>query len=111
MLVGTLLFAQAAFATQPCVTPGMSASSAVASQADDACCIAAASEASLCVMKCTDTDKLSAHTPLAVPPAPTDAILILSPLPDNALAAAASRGLIDPSQDPPKTIRFCSFLI
>jgi len=111
MLVGTLLFAQAAFATQPCITPGMSAASAVASQADDACCAASASEASLCVMKCADTDKLSAYTPLVVPPAPTDAILILPSLPDNAPAATASRCLIDPSRDPPKTIRFCSFQI
>jgi len=111
MLVGTLLFSQAAFATQPCVAPGMSAASAVASKADDAFRAASTSEASLCVMKCTDTANLSAHTSLVVPPAPTGVILILSSLPDNTLAATASRCLIDSSQDPPKTIRFCSFLL
>lgn len=111
LLMGVLLSAQAAFATQPCVKPGMSAARAVISQTDDDCHKFAVSDAGLCVVKCTDSDKLSAHTPLVVPLAPTTAILLPLPSPDSTLAMVAMRSLVDPVRDPPKTIRFCSFLI
>lgn len=111
VVIVTLLSAQAAFATQPCVTPEMSAARAVASQTDDACHKSAVSDVSLCVMKCTDSDKLSAYTSLVVPPPSTATILVLPPLPDNIPAAVAMRSLVEPVRDPPKAIRFCSFLI
>lgn len=110
-MIITLLSAQAAFATQPCVTPEMSAARAIISQTDDDCHKSAVSDVSLCVMKCTDSDKLSAYTSLVVPPPPTGTILVPLPLPDNTLAVVAMRSLIDPVRDPPKAIRFCSFLI
>lgn len=112
ILVGALLFTQAAFATQPCVEPGMSVARAIAIQTDDDCCASTASAISLCSMKCADSDKLSAHTPLVVPPPPpTGVILTPPPLPDNALAVTALYCPGNPARDPPKTIRFCSFLI
>jgi hypothetical protein len=107
----TLLFTQAAFATQPCVTPGMTAASAMSGQMSDDCEMPAASADNLCVMKCADSDKLSAYTSLVVPAPPTGAILVLPPWPDNALAAVAMRSPLEPGRDPPKAIRFCSFLI
>lgn len=112
MVVLALLFAQVAYAVQPCVTPGMSAISAMSGQMGDDCCdMPAAHASSLCVMNCADSDKLSAPSPLLVPPPPTGAILLLPALPDNTLAAVAMRSLINPVQDPPKAIRFCSLLI
>lgn len=111
VLVATLLFAQAAFATQPCVTPGMTAASAMSGQMGDECDMPAASASNLCVIKCRDSDMLSAHTSLVVPPSPTAATLLPLPLPDNTLAMVAMRSLVEPALDPPKAIRFCSFLI
>ena len=49
--------------------------------------------------------------PLFVPALPTEAVLVLPPLPDTPLATVAMRSLIEPVRDPPKSIRFCSFLI
>lgn len=112
VVVLALLFAQAAHAAQPCVTPGMSAASAMSGQMGDDCDMPAEHASNLCVINCADNDKLSAPPPLLVPPLlPTEAILILPPLPDNTLAAVAMCSLIEPVRDPPKTIRFCSFLI
>lgn len=111
VVVLALLFAQAAYAAQPCFTPGMSAANAMSRQMGDDCDMPATSASNLCVMKCVDGGTLSAHTPLVVPPPPTEAILVLPPLPDNTLAAIAMRSLIEPVRDPPKAIRFCSFLI
>ncbi len=111
MIIVTLLFAQAAYATQPCVTPGMTAASALSGQMGGDCDMPAASASNLCVMKCTDTSQLSAYTPLIVPPPSGAAILVPLPVPDNSLATVAMRSLVDPVRDPPKAIRFCSFLI
>ena len=112
VVVLALLFAQAAYAAQPCVTPGMSAVSAMSGQMGGDCDMPAGRASNLCVINCADSDKLSASPPLLVPPLlPTEAILILPPLLDNTLAAVAMCSLIEPVRDPPKSIRFCSFLI
>lgn len=111
VVVVALLFSQAAFATQPCVTPGMTAASMMSSHMDDDCDMQAAGSSNLCVMKCVDSDKLSAHTPLVVPPPPTTAIAVLTPLPDDGRAVVAMRSLIAPLRGPPKSILYCSFLI
>lgn len=107
-LIAMLLFAQAAFATQPCVTPGMTAAVAMSAQSDDDCCGTSASAISLCVMRCTDSAKLSAHAPLPVPGAPPSTALKL-PLPAH--TALLPVRYVHDSRDPPKTIRFCSLLI
>lgn len=112
VVIVTLLSAQAAFATQPCVTPGMSAASAMSGQMGDDCCdMPAAHSSNLCVMNCADSDKLPAPSPLLVPPPPISTILVLPALLDNTRAAVAMCSLVGPVRDPPKTIRFCSFLI
>lgn len=111
MVVLALLFAQAAYAAQPCVTPGISAASAMSGQMGDDCDMPAEHASNLCVMKCVDSDMLSAYPPLPVPLPTTEAILVLPPLPDNILPTVSMRSLIDPVRDPPKAIRFCSFLI
>ena len=111
MVVLALLFAQAAYAAQPCVTPGMSAVSAMSGQMGGDCDMPAGRASNLCVINCADSDKLSAPPPLFVPALPTEAVLVLPPLPDTPLATVAMRSLIEPVRDPPKSIRFCSFLI
>lgn len=111
VVIITLLFAQAAYATEPCFTPGMTTASAMSGKMDSDCETPAVSASKLCMMKCTDSDMLSAYTPLTVPPPPTASILLPLPSPDSTLALVAMRSLVDPVRDPPKAIRFCSFLI
>ena len=115
VLVGMLLFAQAAFATRPCVEPGMSAMSAMsamAEQSSDDCCAMNISKVNLCVMKCADGDKLPGSTQLITLPAPTVAALTL-PLPQvgSGMVSIAARLQRDLVPDPPPNLRFCSFLI
>ncbi len=110
-VVVTLLLAQTAFAAQPCGMLGMSPASEMPGQMGDDCETHATSASKLCAIKCADSDKSTAYAPWAVPLPPTGTILILPSLPDNALVAVAMRSLVDPVKDPPKTIRFCSFLI
>ena len=115
-LIALLLFAQGAFATQPCVDAGMSAAAAMAAMAEansDDCCggMPSVSETQLCAVACTDQNKLvGSGESLPVPARVDGALLVLPPLftgprvhevaPRTALAAA-----------PPKSILFCSFLI
>ena len=109
LVVGVMLSAQAAFATRPCVDAGMSAASAIAQQNEHDCCDTMASITSLCVAKCTDSNKLSGHTDIPAAKAPAEAVLKVDfprlVLPHPRLWLARS-GL-----DPPKTVRFCTFLI
>lgn len=111
VVVLALLFAQAAYAAQPCVTPGMSAAGAMSGHMGDDCDMPTEQASNLCVINCADSDKLSAPPPLFVPALTTEAVLVLPPLPDNTLVAVAMCSLIEPVRDPPKAIRFCSFLI
>lgn len=104
-----LLFTQAAFASRPCVDAGMSAASALAADKDHGC-ETAVSEVNLCVMECTDGDKVSAHAPLLIPPAATHAVLTLA-VSDSTHLRRGRPGLQIATHDPPKTLRFCSFLI
>jgi hypothetical protein len=113
VLIGVLLFAQAAYATRPCVESGMTAAAAVAAAAaagEHECCETSVSEANLCVSKCTDADKVPAYTPLLVPPVADHAALILPAL-DEVRTYRIRPALHNAARDPPKTIRFCSFLI
>ena len=110
-LVVALLLAQTVFAAQPCGTLGMAPASEMPGQMGDDCETLTTSASKLCAIKCSDSDKSIAYAPVAVPPPMTGAILILPWLPDNALVAVTMRGLVEPVQDPPKTIRFCSLLI
>ena len=115
-LIALLLFAQGAFATQPCLDGGMSAAAAMEAMAEsgsDDCCggTQSVSETHLCAVACTDESKLVGSSESIPIPLRIDvALLLLPPLetgrrvheivPSTALAAA-----------PPKSILFCSFLI
>ena len=110
LLIGLLLFSQAAFATQPCVEAGMSAAAALAATEGHECCETSVSERTLCVMKCTDADKVSAHPPLLLPPVAGSVVLTLAPLDERSSPRFHAR-FETTARDPPKTIRFCSFLI
>lgn len=105
-----LLFTQAAFAARPCVQAGMSAASAMAADKDGESGETSMSRANVCVLKCTDGDKVPAQPPLAVLAAASEPVLTVAvPHADGPTWNSASRG--NASHDPPKTIRFCSFLI
>lgn len=107
-LIALQLFAQAAFATQPCITSGMSDALAMSHQSDSDCCTSSAAAINLCATKCVDSDKLSAHTPQPVLPAPT--VTTLNPWYRSDTAVVAAHYPHDP-RDPPRTIRFCSIQI
>ena len=113
VLIGLLLFAQAAFATRPCVEPGMTAAAVVAAAAaaeEHDCCETSVSEANLCLSECTAGDQVSAHTPLLLPPVADQAVRIV-PAPDDRRTYHIPLALNNAARDPPRTIRFCSFLI
>ena len=113
VLIGLLLFAQAAFATGPCVEGGMSAAAAVAAAAaaeEHGCCETSVSESNLCVSKCTDGNKVAGYTPLLLPPVADQAVRIVRVL-DDSRTYRISAAHHNAARDPPKTIRFCSFLI
>lgn len=109
-IIIALLFAQAAFAAQPCITPGVSVASAMSGQMDDDCNMPAVSAGKLCAVKCMDSDQLAVFAAPVVPPRPTVAVLTLPPPPADGVVVAM-RNRIEPARDPPKAIRFCSFLI
>ena len=110
VLIGLLLSTQVAFATQPCVEAGMSAAAALATTEDHECCETSVSERTLCAMKCIDGTKVSAHPPLSVPLASSQAVLRLAAI-DGTGTELHAASLYTPARGPPKTIRFCSFLI
>ena len=113
VLIGLLLFAQAAFATRPCVEAGMTAAAVVAAAAaaeEHDCCETSISQANLCLSECTAGEQVSAHTPLVLPPV-TDQAPRVVPLIDDSRTYRTLSALDAPARDPPKTIRFCSFLI
>jgi hypothetical protein len=107
LLVGLALAAPTAFAATPCAEGGMS--SEKAQQAAEDCCDMSPSVTALCIAKCTDGSKLAAQGDVPVVKAPRERMLLVaypvSVLPARSAWATAS-GL-----DPPKTIRFCTFLI
>lgn len=109
LLVSLVLCAQAAFAARPCVAAGMSTDSTMAQEDGHDCCDTSATVTSLCAVKCTDGSKHSAHTEMPVAKAPEGRALAVAfprlALPDARVWLAAS------GADPPKAIRFCTFLI
>jgi len=115
-LIALLLFAQGAFATQPCIDGEMSAAAAMEAMAESSssdCCggMPSVSETHLCAVACTDDSKLvGTSEAIQVPLRIEVALLLLPPLetrprvPETASSTALAAG-------PPKSILFCSFLI
>jgi hypothetical protein len=110
VLIGALLFAQAAFATRPCVEPGMSSAAAVSAQSNGGCCETAVAEINLCALQCGDNKKLPGSTiqfTLPPPAAAEFAVSVSFPEHDATNWLRLQRDLV---ADPPPTIRFCCFL-
>src|SRR5688572_17336479 len=106
ILIGTLLFAQAAFATRPCVDPGMSAA-AMTAQSSGGCCERAVAEINLCALQCADSKKLPGPAYLLTLPPPVAAgFVVLQPLQDHG-AMTWLRLQRDLVADPPPILRFC----
>lgn len=111
VLIGALLFAQAAFAMQPCVEPGMSATSAIAAHANGDCCDAGVAEINLCALQCGDSTKLPGSAYQFTLPRPMAAgFVVPEPLQEHG-ATNWLRLQRDLVADPPPTLRFCCFLI
>ena len=111
VLIGALLFAQAAFASRPCVEPGMSAATAISAQSDGTCCETVVAEINLCAVQCGDSNKLPGSAYLfTLPPAVATGFAVLQPSSDHG-AMTWLRLQRDLVADPPPTLRFCRFLI
>lgn len=110
VLVGMLLFMQAAFAARPCLDAGMSAASALAATNDRGSCETSVSDTNLCVIKCIDGDKLPASRVPLLDALPISFTILPVALWDNA-PLVGQRDLNTSAHDPPKTVRFCSLLI
>ena len=113
VLIGALLFAQAAYASRPCVEPGMSAVVAVSAQTNHDCCETAATELSLCAAQCGDGNKLSRPANPVMPHAviTTESAIRLQPRDDDAETSTRLRLQRDLSASPPPTLRYCRLLI
>lgn len=113
VLIGALLFAQAAFASRPCIEPGMSVVAAVSAQTNHDCCEPAATELSLCAAQCGDSNKLSgpANPVMLHAVTTTEAAIRLRPRDDGAEASTRLRLQRDIAAAPSPTLRFCRLLI
>lgn len=113
ILIGALLFAQAAFAARPCVESDMSAAAAVAVQSNHNCCEPAVAELNLCAAQCGDSSKLPGNTDLlSLHPVTATGPVIPRPQRDNDAAMTIHQHLQrGPAADPPPILRFCRLLI
>jgi hypothetical protein len=109
IVIGGLLFAQAAFATRPCVDQGMSAAAAVAASQEHDCCEPSITEINLCVANCTDSANHSGRGSVETPAMPLPAALPMHNA--GSLAPSATWRVHVATIDPPPTIRFCRLLI
>ncbi len=110
VLIGALLFTQAAFATRPCVEPGMSAAAAISAQSEGGCCETAVAEINLCALQCADSKKLpgSAYQ-FTLPPPIAAGFAVPEPLREQG-ATILLRLQNDLVPDPHPTLRFCCLL-
>ena len=99
-LITLLLFAQTAFAAQPCMQPAMDAF------AGRMVCIQSG-DANLCLN--TEDNLLSGNADPVVLAAPTSAVLTLPALPDEISIVAVNHTRLKRATDPPITIRNCCF--
>jgi hypothetical protein len=108
VVIGGLLFAQAAFAMQPCDSNMSAAGAMLASQQDD-CCKQSVKEVSLCVAQCTDSSKVTGLEPPNIVAIYLGAALSLPGLDSDANLSHRARP--DLVADPPPNLRFCRLLI
>jgi hypothetical protein len=108
VLIGGLLFAQAAFAMRPC-DRDMSAASAIAKSQQHDCCEQSVKEVSLCVAKCTDNSRVAGPEPLKIFAVYAAVALPLPVFDSN--RSVSHRARSDLVADPPSIVRFCRLLI
>jgi hypothetical protein len=112
VLIGTLLFAQAAFGMRSCVEPGVSAAVAIAARSSHDCCKLAMTELNFCAAQCGDGDRLPGPERAKPHPVIVAGPVITQPRLDNDAAISRRRHLQrDFVADPPPILRFCRFLI
>ena len=109
LLASLILCAQAAYAARPCVAADAATDSSIAREDGYDCCDTSATVTRACLVKCTDGNKLSAHTEIPAAKARRGHALAVS-FPRLVLPAARV-WLAASGADPPKTIRFCTLLI
>lgn len=108
VVIGGLLFAQAAFATRPC-DQSMSAANAIATSQEHDCCQQTVQEVNLCAANCTDHSILPGPEPLKIFAV---YVAVALPLPVfDAKGSITHRARPDLAPDPPSILRFCRFLI
>ena len=111
ILIGALLFAQAAFAMRPCVDKEMSAAAAISASQEHDCCEPSVTEINLCVAKCKDDSNHSGRDSLKIPEMPVSIALPLPAVdPVSLLPSAAWREPVAVANTPP-TLRYCRLLI
>jgi hypothetical protein len=111
ILIGALLFAQAAFAVRPCVDKEMSAAAAISASQEHDCCEPAVTEINLCVAKCKDDSNHSGRDSLKVPEMP---VAVALPFPTiHPVSLMPGAGWREPVAiaDPPLTLRYGRLLI
>lgn len=109
LLVGFGVAASPAFAATPCAEGGMSPASETAQHVGDDCCDVSPSVTALCIAKCTDGSQFAAQSDIPAVKAPREHTFAVA---YPALVLPAPRMWLNSSGlDPPKTIRFCTFLI
>lgn len=86
----------------------MSASAAVAASQEHECCETQVYQANLCLLECTDALSASASSPL--PPVSQHGFTVGLSFEDGD-PVRVSHAFDHPARDPPKCIRFCSYLI
>lgn len=109
-LLVVLVFAQAAFAAAPCLDGGMSPAAAFSGEAHDCCPTAEASSPNVCLLECNENGQATGQTAaFAATAAPSAPMLTLpSAPPGGVVRELPERCAV---HDPPKSIRFCTFLI
>ena len=108
MLIGLLFFSHAAFAINPCLDAAMSGSAAVAASEEHEGCETVVLQANLCLLECSDG--LSGSASASLPPVSQHVLNMELPFEDGN-PARVSRAFDHPARDPPKCIRFCSYLV
>lgn len=111
ILIGALLFAQAAFAMRPCVDKEMSAAAVISASQEHDCCEPAVTEINLCVAKCKDDSNHSGRDSLKVPEMPAATALPLTAVDPVSPAPAAGWRDRVACAGPPPTLRYCRLLI
>lgn len=113
LLIGAMLFTQAALVAQACVEtearPSMAFTGNMAEHGCDEAAATPVPNPNACLQHCTGSDQTTAQVPLPVAAMPADAVLDV-PVASESDSRFADVALCDlHSPDPPPSIRFCSF--